>query len=74
MNEKIQQFFSHTSVAVGAPLTGGSVGIISFFENMVPILTILSLLLGMALGIMSYCLKRKLILKQLKDNKEITAP
>lgn len=67
MNEKLQQFFSHTSVAVGAPLTGGSIGIISFLENLIPVLTILSILLGMALGIMSYCLKRKLIMKQLKE-------
>ena len=57
--QQAKDVISKTSVAVGAPTTGGIVGIISFFEKITPILTVISLLTGIVLGILSYRLKLK---------------
>lgn len=65
--EKLKDTISHTAFTVGAPLTGGSIGILSFFEKITPALTVLSLIVGMILGIWSFILKMKLIKKQLRD-------
>ena len=62
-----EKLLSKTSVAVGAPTTGGIVGIISFFEKITPVLTVVSLLTGIVLGILSYRLK----LKKAQHEKEI---
>ena len=55
--EQAKEFLSKTAVSVGAPTTGGAIGIISFFEKITPVLTVISLVTGMVLGILSYRLK-----------------
>jgi hypothetical protein len=65
-----ERLFSSTTVAVGAPVTGGGIGIVSIIEGFVPLLTIISLIIGITIGIMSYRLKRKLINRQLRDIEE----
>jgi len=68
--EQLERAFSSTTVAAGAPITGGGIGIISIIEGFVPLLTIISLIIGITIGIMSYQLKRKLINRQLRDIEE----
>ena len=63
----VQKALSHTVVTVGAPVTGGGIGIISLLENMVPLLTVISLITGLVLGCLSYRLKRRLYKKQLEQ-------
>jgi len=67
MIDKAKELLSHTTVTVGAPVTGGGIGIISLFESIVPVLTVLSIVTGITLGILSYRLKRKVIMKQLEQ-------
>lgn len=64
---KAQDVISHPAVAVGAPTTGGAVGIVAMCEQLAPVLTVVSIMVGITLGILSYRLKRKLILKQLEE-------
>ncbi len=54
---QVKEALSKTAVAVGAPTAGGTVGIVSFFEQITPPLTVLSLIIGIVLGILSYRLK-----------------
>ncbi len=54
---QVKEVLSKTAVGVGAPTGGASVGILSFFEQITPVLTVLSLLIGIAIGILSYRLK-----------------
>lgn len=65
--EKLKDSIAHTAITVGAPLTGGGIGIVSIFEKITPVLTVISLLVGMVLGIWSFILKKKLIKQQLRD-------
>lgn len=57
--EQGKNILSKTAVAIGAPATGAGIGILSFFEKIIPVLTVLSLIIGIILGILSYRLKSK---------------
>ena len=57
--DQAKNVLSKTAIAVGAPSAGGIVGIISFFEKITPVLTVISLVTGLVLGILSYRLKLK---------------
>ncbi len=57
--KQAKDLLSKTAVSVGAPVTGGMVGIVSFFEQIIPALTVVSLCTGIVLGILSYRLKLK---------------
>lgn len=57
--EQAKTLLSKTAVTVGAPSAGGFVGILSFFEKITPALTVVSLLTGIVLGVLSYRLKLK---------------
>lgn len=70
MNDFISQIkdsLSSIVVTVGAPIGGGVIGILSFFEKITPLLTVVSLVTGIVLGIMSYCLKRRKTLKEIEE-------
>lgn len=56
MVQYLKDFLVKTIVGVGAP-TG--VGMIAIFEKSIPILTVLSLIVGMFVGIISVILKIK---------------
>lgn len=66
MIERLKDTLASSSVHIGAPLGAGGFGIIAICEKIAPVLTVLSLLIGIILGIISFALKRKLIKKQLK--------
>lgn len=66
MIDKAQDTISRTIITVGAPLTGGGIGIIGICEKMAPVLTVISILIGIVLGIISFYLKRKLIKKEIE--------
>lgn len=57
--EQAQKFIASTFVTIGSPILGASVGVVSFYEKIIPPLTILSLVVGIVLGILSYKLKLK---------------
>ncbi len=57
--DKLKETISHTTITVGAPFAGGGIGIIGLCEKIAPVLTVISLLIGITLGILSYLLKRK---------------
>ncbi|MFV0267961.1 MAG: hypothetical protein ACK5HT_12585 [Draconibacterium sp.] len=59
-----KEVLSKTAVGVGAPTGAAMVGVMSFFEQMIPVLTVASLLTGIVIGILSYRLKAQ------KDRRE----
>jgi hypothetical protein len=65
--EKVKDTIAHTAITVGAPITGGGIGIVGICEKIAPVLTVISLLFGMALGVMSFILKRRLLNKQISE-------
>ena len=67
---QVKNTLSSIFVTVGAPIGGSLIGILSFFERITPLLTVFSLLTGIVLGIMSYCLKRRKILKEIEEIEE----
>lgn len=67
LGEYFKTFLSRTAVTIGAPATGSIVGIVSFFEKITPILTVISLITGIVLGILSYRLKLKNTKNKEKD-------
>lgn len=68
MIEKAKEAFTHPGVTVGAPLSGSLVGFIEICRQMAPVLTVISLLVGIVLGIMSYRLKKKLADKKITQS------
>ncbi len=66
MAQYLKDFLSKTVVTIGAPTSGGGIGILSFFESINPALVTLSLVTGIVLGILSYRLK----LKKQKESKK----
>jgi len=59
MIEKVKDAISHTAITIGAPIGAGGFSIISLCEKIQPVLTVISLLLGMGLGIASFYLKHR---------------
>lgn len=57
LTNQVKSVLSNTAVTIGAPITGGAIGI--FLRDIIPILTVASLLTGIVLGILSYRLKLK---------------
>lgn len=57
--QHFKEFLSKTIVTVGAPIAGSGLGLISFLEKCIPVLTVVSLITGIVLGILSYRLKVK---------------
>ncbi|WP_372650997.1 hypothetical protein [Draconibacterium sp.] len=55
--DQAKNTLQNTAVAIGAPITGSAIGI--FFREIIPVLTVASLITGIVLGILSYRLKRK---------------
>lgn len=56
--DQAKQTLQNTAVTIGAPITGGAIGIF-LRDSIIPLLTVISLLTGIVLGILSYRLKRK---------------
>lgn len=71
MIDKIKDAFTHTSVTVGAPVSAGLVGLIDICRQLAPVLTVISLITGIILGIMSYRLKKKLVQKKVSESDKI---
>jgi hypothetical protein len=67
---QIKSTISSIYVTVGAPIGGSLIGILSFFEKITPLLTVVSLLTGIILGILSFRLKRRKILKELENEED----
>jgi len=61
--EKIKDTLAHTAVTVGAPVSAGGIGIVSLCEKIAPVLTVISLLTGIILGILSFMLKRRTLMR-----------
>nr|WP_319266075.1 hypothetical protein [uncultured Draconibacterium sp.] len=55
--DQAKNALQNTAVTIGAPITGSAIGIV--FREIIPVLTVISLLTGIVLGILSYRLKRK---------------
>jgi len=66
MIDRLKDTISHTAVTVGAPISGAGIGIVGICEKIAPVLTVVSLLIGIVLGIISFNMKRKLIRRQLR--------
>lgn len=67
MIERLKDTLASSSVHIGAPLAGGGFGIIAICEKIAPVLTVLSLITGIVIGILSCIWKRKLINKQIDE-------
>lgn len=56
----IKNLLSKSVVTIGAPATGTGMGFIyAFFDKAIPVLTVISLITGIVLGILSYRLRVK---------------
>jgi len=80
MRDQLFKMFTTTKMEILAPISGGGVGIFAWAVKLAPLISIIAAVIGVALGIMSYRLKRQVSmkenellnerLKQLKSNHE----